>query len=177
LAFALVRSGPATITGADFSHAMLVHANAKNNLAARGSDASGRMVFCEADALRLPYADASFDLVTTAFGFRNLANYEDGLREICRVLKTGATLAILEFTEPPPGFAGDLYRWYCRKILPKIGGLLSGNTKAYKYLPASVARFFQPEELAALMRQVGFTHVEYQLWTFGSVALHTATKS
>jgi demethylmenaquinone methyltransferase/2-methoxy-6-polyprenyl-1,4-benzoquinol methylase len=176
LAFALSRSGPAKIIGADFSHPMLVRANAKNNSHSRGSKTSGAMAFCEADALHLPYADASFDLVTTAFGFRNLANYEDGLKEIRRVLKPGGTLAILEFTEPPPGLAGDLYRWYCRKILPKIGGLLSGNTKAYKYLPASVARFFHPQELAVLMQQVGFTQVEYQLWTLGSVALHTATK-
>ena len=177
LAFALARSGPAKITGADFSHAMLVRANAKSKSLARSDQTASPMVFCEADALHLPYADSSFDLVTTAFGFRNLANYEDGLREIRRVLKPGGTIGILEFTEPPPGLAGDLYRWYCRKLLPKIGGLLSGNTKAYKYLPASVSRFFQPEELAALIRQVGFRQVEYQLWTFGSVALHTAQKS
>lgn len=177
LAFALTRGGPAKITGADFSHPMLVRANAKSITIARGDSAASPMAFCEADALHLPFADASFDLLTTAFGFRNLANYEVGLKEMRRVLKPGAALAILEFTEPPPGLAGDLYRWYCRKVLPKIGGLLSGNTRAYKYLPASVARFFHPEELAALMRQVGFSQVEYQLWTLGSVALHTATKS
>jgi demethylmenaquinone methyltransferase/2-methoxy-6-polyprenyl-1,4-benzoquinol methylase len=93
------------------------------------------------------------------------------------VLKPGGTLAILEFSEPPPGLAGDLYRWYCRKLLPKIGGLLSGNPNAYKYLPASVARFFRPEELASLMTQVGYGSVSYELWTLGSVALHTATKT
>jgi demethylmenaquinone methyltransferase / 2-methoxy-6-polyprenyl-1,4-benzoquinol methylase len=114
--------------------------------------------------------------VTSAFGFRNLANYEGGLKEIRRVLKPGGTLAILEFSEPPPGLLGDLYRWYCRKILPKIGGLLSGNPNAYKYLPASVARFFRPGELAALMSSLGFTSVRYRLWTLGSVALHTAIK-
>ena len=127
--------------------------------------------------LRLPFANGSFDLVTSAFGFRNLANYEEGLREIGRVLKPVSTIAILEFSEPPPGLAGDLYRWYCRKILPKIGGLLSDNPNAYKYLPASVARFFRPDELAALISSAGFTDVKYELWTFGSVALHTATKS
>jgi demethylmenaquinone methyltransferase/2-methoxy-6-polyprenyl-1,4-benzoquinol methylase len=72
--------------------------------------------------------------------------------------------------------AGDLYRWYCRKVLPKIGGLLSGNPNAYKYLPASVARFFRPEELALLMTRVGYGPVAYELWTLGSVALHTAVK-
>jgi demethylmenaquinone methyltransferase/2-methoxy-6-polyprenyl-1,4-benzoquinol methylase len=178
LAFALARSGPARVIGADFSHTMLMRANEKSRSTVKGSGADGvaPLRFLEADALRLPFADRSFDLVTTAFGFRNLANYEAGLKEIGRVLKAGGTLAILEFTEPPPGISGDLYRWYCRKVLPKIGGLLSGNMKAYKYLPASVARFFHPEELVAQMSKVGFGTVEYQLWTLGSVALHTGVK-
>ena len=178
LAFALERSGPAQVIGADFSHAMLVRANTKSQsteLEAR-SERAERPVFFEADALQLPFADASFDLVTTAFGFRNLANYETGLKEIRRVLKPGGTLAVLEFSEPPPGPVGDLYRWYCRKLLPKIGGLLSGNPNAYKYLPASVARFFRPQELAALLAKVGYGSVSYELWTLGSVALHTAVK-
>src|SRR5208337_2773618 len=91
--------------------------------------------FLEADALGLPFGDGSFDLVTTAFGFRNLANYESGLREIHRVLKPGGTIAILEFTEPPTGTFGDLYRWYFNKVLPHIGGFISGKQEAYTYLP------------------------------------------
>jgi demethylmenaquinone methyltransferase / 2-methoxy-6-polyprenyl-1,4-benzoquinol methylase len=179
LAFALARSGPAQVVGADFSHAMLVRAKAKSQAEVRSpkADAAVPAAFFEADALRLPIADASFDLVTTAFGFRNLANYESGLKEIRRVLKSGGTLAILEFTEPPPGLAGDVYRWYCRTVLPKIGGLLSGNPNAYKYLPASVARFFRPDELASLMCKAGFASVDFQLWTMGSVALHTGIKA
>src|ERR1700732_65829 len=175
LSFALARGGPAQVTGADFSHAMLVRASAKSKAHPQDarSTSSARVTFFEADALRLPFADASFDLVTTAFGFRNLANYESGLREIRRVLKCGGTLAILEFTEPAPGVLGDLYRWYCRTVLPKIGGLLSGIPNAYKYLPASVARFFRPEELVSLMTIVGFGSVSYELWTLGSVAVHT----
>jgi demethylmenaquinone methyltransferase / 2-methoxy-6-polyprenyl-1,4-benzoquinol methylase len=178
LAFALARQGPAQVIGADFSHAMLMHATSKSKTHARDPKrvSAETVNFFEADALRLPFADASFDLVTSAFGFRNLANYESGLQEIRRVLRGGGTLAILEFTEPPPGLAGDLYRWYCRTVLPKIGGLLSGNPNAYKYLPASVARFFHPDELASLMRKAGFASVEYQLWTLGSVALHTGIK-
>jgi demethylmenaquinone methyltransferase/2-methoxy-6-polyprenyl-1,4-benzoquinol methylase len=178
LAFALARSGPARVIAADFSHAMLTRANAKTKAHVLGAttDSDRPPVFLEADAMRLPFADASFDLVTTAFGFRNLANYENGLKGILRVLRPAGTLAILEFTEPPQGLAGDLYRWYCRKVLPKIGGLLSGNPNAYKYLPASVARFFRPEELASLMTQVGYGSVSYELWTLGSVALHTAVK-
>ena len=179
LAFALARGGPAQVVGADFSHAMLVRATTKSKTHACNlrAELKAPMAFLEADALGLPFADSSFDLVATAFGFRNLANYESGLREIRRVLKPGGTLAILEFTEPPPGLAGELYRWYCRTVLPKIGGLLSGNPNAYKYLPASVARFFRPGELASLLRKAGFASVEYQLWTLGSVALHTGIKA
>jgi demethylmenaquinone methyltransferase / 2-methoxy-6-polyprenyl-1,4-benzoquinol methylase len=178
LAFALAGGGPAQVIGADFSHAMLVRANAKRSAHVRDrkTETAAPAAFFEADALRLPFAEASFDLVTAAFGFRNLANYESGLGEIRRVLKSGGTLAILEFTEPPPGMLGDLYRWYCRTVLPKIGGFLSGNPNAYKYLPASVARFFRPEELASLMSQVGYGSVSYELWTLGSVALHAAKK-
>jgi demethylmenaquinone methyltransferase / 2-methoxy-6-polyprenyl-1,4-benzoquinol methylase len=134
------------------------------------------MCFLEADALHLPFADASFDLVTSAFGFRNLANYEQGLREILRVLKPGATLAILEFAEPPRGFMGNTYRFYTRTVLPKIGGWISGDAEAYSYLPKSVARFFRPEELVALLRQVGYTQIRYHLMTLGSVALHIAVR-
>jgi demethylmenaquinone methyltransferase / 2-methoxy-6-polyprenyl-1,4-benzoquinol methylase len=179
LAFALARGGAAHVIGADFSHSMLVRASTKSKAHAQQAKARAAvpMSFFEADALRLPFATSSFDLVTSAFGFRNLANYESGLREIWRVLKPGGTVAILEFSEPPPGLTGDLYRWYCRKVLPVIGGLLSGNPNAYKYLPASVARFFRPEELASLMTQVGYGSVSYELWTLGSVALHIGSRT
>jgi demethylmenaquinone methyltransferase/2-methoxy-6-polyprenyl-1,4-benzoquinol methylase len=179
LAFSLSRSAPARIIGADFSHAMLVRARAKSR-SLSGQSNTGRMdpmPFFEADALRLPFADVSFDLITTAFGFRNLANYEAGLREIHRLLKPGGTLAILEFTEPPAGLLGDLYRWYFRNVLPRIGSLLSGDRAAYSYLPASVSRFFRPAELASLITAVGYRSVEYRVWTVGTVALHTAIKS
>ena len=135
------------------------------------------MPFFEADALRLPFADASFDLVTSAFGFRNLANYEAGLREIQRVLKPGGTIAILEFTEPADGLLGDFYRWYLCKVLPRIGRLISGDSSAYSYLPNSVARFFRPPELAALMSAVGYHSVAYRVWTLGSVAFHTGLRA
>jgi demethylmenaquinone methyltransferase/2-methoxy-6-polyprenyl-1,4-benzoquinol methylase len=176
LAFALARAGKARILGADFAHPMLVRANEKSAALAPPSNQSvaSPMPFFEADALRLPFAGASFDLVTSAFGFRNLANYEAGLREIQRVLKPGGTIAILEFAEPPEGLWGDFYRWYFCSVLPKIGGLISGDQAAYKYLPKSVARFFRPPELAALMTAVGCHSVDYRVWTLGTVALHTA---
>jgi demethylmenaquinone methyltransferase/2-methoxy-6-polyprenyl-1,4-benzoquinol methylase len=178
LAFSLARSGKASIVGADFAHTMLVRAKEKNasQTAATPGQTAPPVPFLEADAMRLPFADASFDLVTTAFGFRNLSNYEAGLREIQRVLKPGGTIAILEFTEPPDGLLGDLYRWYFCKVLPKIGGIISGDSAAYSYLPKSVARFFRPPELASLMTAVGYQSVNYRAWTLGTVALHTATR-
>ena len=178
LAFALARAGKARILGADFAHTMLVRAKAKSaafSLSA-GANAPRRMPFFEADALRLPFADASFDLVTSAFGFRNLANYEAGLREIQRVLKPAGTIAILEFAEPPEGLLGDLYRWYLCKVLPRIGGLISGDRSAYAYLPESVSRFLRPLELASLMRSVGYRSVDSCVWTLGTVAFHTGVR-
>jgi demethylmenaquinone methyltransferase/2-methoxy-6-polyprenyl-1,4-benzoquinol methylase len=168
LALALARVGPATVMGADFAHPMLVQAMAKS---------AAKIPFLEADALRLPFADSSLDLLTAAFGFRNLANYEEGLREMMRVLKPGGTVAILEFTEPPEGLLGNLYRWYFRGVLPRIGGMLSGDHDAYTYLPRSVSRFFRPAQLAALMESVGYTAVKYRVWTMGTVAFHTAQRS
>src|SRR6202048_3461017 len=162
LALGLARAGNATVHGADFAHPMLVRARAKT------AHISSRIFFLEADALRIPFADKSFDLLTTAFGFRNLANYEAGLREFHRVLKPGGTIAILEFTEPPPGTMGDLYKWYFRTILPKIGAAISGDRAAYSYLPKSVARFFRPAELAELLTAVAYQNVDYSVWTFGT---------
>jgi demethylmenaquinone methyltransferase/2-methoxy-6-polyprenyl-1,4-benzoquinol methylase len=179
LALALARVGPARIIGADFAHTMLVRARGKSRAltATTGEDSASPIPFFEADALRLPFADASFSLVTAAFGFRNLANYEAGLREIQRVLKPGGTIAILEFTEPPEGLWGDFYRWYFCSVLPRIGGLISGERSAYSYLPKSVARFFRPRELAALMTSVGYQSVDYRVWTLGTVALHTGVRA
>lgn len=178
LAFALAHPGKARIVGADFAHTMLVRARAKSGDLATsdGTGARAPMLFFEADALRLPFADASFDLVTSAFGFRNLANYETGLREIYRVLRPGGTIAILEFAEPPDGFLGNLYRWYFSKVLPRIGWLISGHQSAYTYLPKSVARFFRPPELAALLRSIGYKSVNFQEWTMRTVALHTGVR-
>ena len=174
LALALARAGMAQIFGADFAHGMLVRARQKaaGVPAAQHPGAPPAPEFLEADALRLPFPDAFFDLVTSAFGFRNLANYHDGLREIFRVLKPGGTLAILDFTEPRSGFFGTLYRWYFRNVLPRLGGIISGDRPAYSYLPASVARFFLPEELAELMQQAGYVETHFEAWTGATVALH-----
>ncbi|HXQ25528.1 MAG TPA: bifunctional demethylmenaquinone methyltransferase/2-methoxy-6-polyprenyl-1,4-benzoquinol methylase UbiE [Candidatus Acidoferrales bacterium] len=159
------------IIGSDFVEPMLTRAREKAQEGHRNA------VFAAADALHLPFANASFDLVTTAFGFRNLANYEDGLREFARVLKPGGELGILEFTEPSSGPLGALFRFYFRRVLPVIGGAISGNREAYAYLPNSVRKFPSPSDLAALMERTGFTDVRIASWNFGSVILHSARRS
>jgi demethylmenaquinone methyltransferase/2-methoxy-6-polyprenyl-1,4-benzoquinol methylase len=131
-----------------------------------------RSVLLESDALALPFADASLDLITIAFGYRNLANYRAGLMEMRRVLRPGGALAILEFTQPPnPAFAA-LYSWYSQRVLPILGGAISGAPEAYRYLPESIGKFPDAPGLAALMSQVGFARVEWEYLTFGIAALH-----
>ncbi len=159
------------IIGSDFVEGMLVRA--RDKAAGARSDA----LFAAADALRLPFANASFDLVTTAFGFRNLANYEDGLREFARVLRKGGELGILEFTEPGSGPMAGIFRFYFRQILPRIGGVISGDKEAYAYLPGSVSKFPLPPELAALMEKTGFSDIRFASWNFGSVILHSARRT
>lgn len=156
----------APITGGDFVFPMLERAREKS--------AAGkyRAAFLAADALSLPFPEASFDLVTSAFGFRNLANYEAGLREIARVLKPGGEAGILEFSEPESGAMATMFRLYFQHILPRIGGAISGSGDAYSYLPASVAKFPSPTELAAVMEQCGFAETTFTAWNFGSVVLH-----
>jgi demethylmenaquinone methyltransferase/2-methoxy-6-polyprenyl-1,4-benzoquinol methylase len=157
--------------GSDFVEGMLVRARRKAT--AGEHDA----VFTAADALNLPFADQSFDLITTAFGFRNLANYELGLVEFARILRKGGELGILEFTEPETGPMAGLFRFYFKNVLPRIGGAISGDKEAYSYLPGSVSKFPSPPELAALMEKHGFTDVEIASWNFGSVILHTARRA
>ncbi len=172
LAFAFRKQAPqgAEITGSDFVPEMLVRARAK-------AAASGAKVdFVEADALALPFAEESFDLVSCAFGFRNLANYERGLREIHRVLKPGGSVAILEFAEPPGKLFGALYRFYFRHVLPRLGGWISGNASAYSYLPRSVSKFPGPEQLQEQFQRAGYYDVQFKRWTGGIVTLHTGRK-
>jgi len=150
------------VMGSDFCHPMLIAARAK----------TPATPLFEADALRLPLANASLDLITVAFGFRNLANYEAGLREMRRVLRGGGVAAILEFSQPPHLLFGALYGFYSRRVLPVIGGALSGSRDAYTYLPESVRKFPAPEELADMMRAAGFGSVQFERLTGGIVALH-----
>jgi demethylmenaquinone methyltransferase/2-methoxy-6-polyprenyl-1,4-benzoquinol methylase len=165
-------SDPACLVGADFAHPMLVRANEKATTGPRR-----RLRWVEADALSLPFADASFDLVATAFGFRNLANYSSGIREFRRILAPGGSLAILEFAEPRGVLFRHLFRLYFHRVLPAVGALVSGNMQAYSYLPESVSRFPTPGELAELMERSGFSGVAVESWTAGIVTLHTGRAS
>ncbi len=154
------------VFGSDFCHPMLVESERK----ARGKHA--RAIVFEADALQLPLADASFDLITCAFGFRNFANYRKGLAELRRVLRPGGMLAILEFSQPPNRVFAGLYAFYSKHLLPRIGALISGSSDAYTYLPESVRKFPGAELLAEEMRAAGYVNVEFERMTFGVVALH-----
>lgn len=170
MAFALHRQAGASgagIVGADFAHAMLQRAVAK-------SDGTS-LQWVEADALNLPFPDQSFDLVTSAFGFRNLADYDAGLREIVRVLRPGGEIGILECSEPD-GFIGKLYGVYFRRVLPAVGTALSGVKGPYSYLPASVGRFPRPAELTARMRRAGFRQASWTPYTFGTAGLYLGRK-
>ena len=169
LVLALQRVSEQPVFGSDFCHPMLL--GAREKIARRRA----RSVVFESDALRLPVRDASLDLLTAAFGFRNLANYEAGLAEMRRVLRSGGMAAILEFSQPPNAALAALYNFYSQRILPRIGGALSGSRDAYRYLPESVRKFPSAGELAEAMRRAGFREVRYEYFTGGIVALHLGT--
>lgn len=171
LAIALERGGARNVIATDFCHPMLTAAARK--FAALGS----RAVLLESDALALPLADASVDLVTIAFGLRNFVNYERGLAEIHRVLRPGGMIAVLEFSQPRnPAFAA-LYNFYSRRILPVAGGIISGSRAAYTYLPESVRKFPGVEDLVTVFERAGFAGATFQRMTAGIVALHSARKT
>jgi len=162
LMLALQAECATTVYGSDFCHPMLTVARRKS-----------RGPLFESDALSLPVANASFDLLTVAFGLRNFADYRKGLREMLRVLRPGGTAAILEFTQPPNKAFASLYNFYSLNILPVLGGAISGSKDAYSYLPESVRKFPDAPNLAAVMREEGFEDVKFEYMTFGIVALHT----
>jgi demethylmenaquinone methyltransferase/2-methoxy-6-polyprenyl-1,4-benzoquinol methylase len=160
--------GARPILAADFARAML--ARGAQKFQGRGA------VALEADALHLPVRSASLDLIVTAFGFRNLANYEAGLREFHRVLKPGGRLGILEFSEPG-GLVGKAYAVYFRRVLPAIGRLICGKDGPYNYLPTSVGRFPAPPAMLALMETAGYAGCAWEPYTFGIAGLYTASKA
>ncbi len=170
MTMALLRRRPSPavpIIAADFSHQMLVRGARK--FTQRGA------IAIEADALHLPIAASSLDLLTTAFGFRNLSNYQSGLSEFHRVLAPGGRVGILDFSEPG-GLLGKLYAFYFRRILPRIGKLLSGSSGPYAYLPSSVERFPSPPLMLDMMQSAGFTDVSWTPYTFGVAGLFQGTR-
>jgi demethylmenaquinone methyltransferase/2-methoxy-6-polyprenyl-1,4-benzoquinol methylase len=170
MTLALLRHRPKNglpVLAADFAHQMLLRGAAK--IIPRGA------LPVEADALHLPLPSDSIDLLTTAFGFRNLANYRAGLEEFYRTLKPGGELGILDFSEPG-GLMGRLYAFYFRRVLPAVGSLISGVSGPYRYLPSSVQRFPAPTELLQTMESVGFDQVSWTPYSFGIAGLYRAVK-
>ena len=170
MTLALLRLRPENgrpVLAADFAHQMLLRGASK--FVPRGALA------VEADALRLPLLTGSIDLLTTAFGFRNLANYQAGLSEFYRALKPGGELGILDFSEPG-GLMGKLYAFYFRRVLPAVGSLISGVSGPYRYLPRSVRRFPAPKELLQTMESVGFEQVSWTPYSCGIAGLYRGVK-
>jgi demethylmenaquinone methyltransferase/2-methoxy-6-polyprenyl-1,4-benzoquinol methylase len=167
LSIALFENIGIRVTGIDFCRPMLERAARKQP----------RIEFVEGDALRLPFRDAAFNAVTIAFGLRNLSSVEEGLGELRRVLKPNGWAAILEFSRPVvPGFR-SLAAAYCTRLLPRIGGLISGSRSAYEYLPDSVSRFPDQQTLLNMMTAAGFADVEFENLTGGVAALHTGRRA
>jgi len=153
----------AGVVGTDFCRPMLDIAAGKT---------SGRVRLIEGDALDLPFRDGTFDVATIAFGLRNLSSVESGLAELWRVLKPGGWVAVLEFSRPSNAILRPLFNLYFRKVLPWIGGVVSGSRNAYSYLPASVLKFPDQSQLSLLMERAGFDQVQYENLTGGIAALH-----
>jgi len=166
LSIELFEKTGAQVTGIDFCRPMLELAQAK----------APHLRFVEGDALRLPFSDGAFDCVTAAFALRNLASVEQGLAELNRVLKPGGMVAVLEFSQPTVPGIRQLVRFYYWRLLPWIGGLVSGLRSAYEYLPDSISRFPDQQALAAMMRAAGFAEVEFENLSGGVAALHTGRR-
>ena len=182
LTFAFARYSRGLVVGADFCHPMLQVAGQKRLrlTSSSGDPRNGKgsrgTQFIEADTVRLPFPDQSLDLASMAFGFRNLANYDDGLNEIRRVLRPGGHIAILEFSRMQWPVLGPLFRFYFHRILPVVGTLISGESGPYQYLPDSVKNFPDQESLARALREHGFVDVRYRNFLGGIAALHVGTR-
>ncbi len=169
--------GEVRVVGTDFTHEMLVIARQKSQPLIAGEDAHKSLSFLEADTLRLPFAEDQFQIVSVAFGLRNVSDTIDGLREMTRVCMPGGRVAVLEFSMPTNRLFGAVYRWYFRNVLPRIGQLLARNSEAaYNYLPQSVSQFPQGEELTGMMQTAGLVEATYIPLTFGIATLYVGKK-
>ena len=167
-----LRHGAGRVVGADISENMLAVAREK----ARAKGLEDRLDFRYGDSENLEFGDAVFDAVTVAFGVRNFEHLERGLSEMCRVLRPGGKVVILEFSTPERFPMKQLYRFYFRRILPRVGGMVSGDRSAYEYLPASVFAFPQGERFLEILRRCGFRDVARRRLTFGIATLYTGVK-
>ncbi len=156
------------VIGADFALGMLREAQRK--LRARPD---ARVALVAADALTLPFADASFACVTSAFLLRNLADLEQGLREMRRVARPGGRVIMLEITRPTLPVFASVFGLYFQRVVPVVGAAIAGDAEAYRYLPDSVARFLTPDELVVLMRNAGLRSVGYRRLGLGTIVIHT----
>jgi demethylmenaquinone methyltransferase/2-methoxy-6-polyprenyl-1,4-benzoquinol methylase len=168
-----MRHGDASVTGVDFSGAMLKLGYRK----VRGANLGARIRLIRGDAARIPLLDEKCDAATVAFGIRNVAEPERALAEISRILRPGARLAILEFGQPRIPGIRTLYSWYFRYLLPLVGRFVSRHQSAYSYLPASVGTFPAPAEFARMIERHGFVSVEAVPLTFGIVYLYVAKRA
>jgi demethylmenaquinone methyltransferase/2-methoxy-6-polyprenyl-1,4-benzoquinol methylase len=172
IAFWRHAGGRLRVVGADFTHEMLTLAGRKVQ-----SLANGAIEFVEADAQRLPFADDRFQIVSVAFGLRNIADTAQGLREMARVCAPGGKVIVLEFSLPSNRLIGGVYGWYFRNVLPRLGQLISGNRQsAYSYLPDSVSEFPSGQRLATMMNDCGLERVTWQPLTFGLATVYVGTK-
>jgi demethylmenaquinone methyltransferase / 2-methoxy-6-polyprenyl-1,4-benzoquinol methylase len=163
LSLTLFEMTGAEVVGSDFCRPMLEIAASK---------IPRQIPLVEGDALDLPFRDGSFDVTTIAFGLRNLASVEDGLAELRRILKPGGWVAVLEFSKPSNAVFRPLFGLYFTKVLPVMGGVISGSRGAYTYLPASVEKFPDQQQLSLLMQRAGFEQVQFENLTGGIAALH-----
>lgn len=166
----------ATLAGRSGFRGRIVGADFVPRMLRLGRDKSSRLAPVAADALALPFADASFDGVMVGWGVRNLADLDAGLREAARVLRPGARLVILEMTLPPNPALRRLFLFYFHRILPRIGRAISKHTSAYSWLPESTRTFPAPAELARRMEQAGFSAVGYDLMMGGVTAVHVGSR-
>ncbi|MGQ0637236.1 MAG: class I SAM-dependent methyltransferase [Planctomycetaceae bacterium] len=183
--------GKVPVVGADFTQQMLVIAERKAATACRRaalmpplSQGKGEQagaghtpLFVEADAQQLPFPDDIFQIVSVAFGLRNVSDTARGLREMARVCRPGGRVVVLEFSLPENRLLRGLYGWYFRNVLPRIGQLVSRSPQqAYSYLPQSVSEFPYGQKLAGLMRDCGLAEVWFTPLTFGIATLYVGTK-
>lgn len=174
LAIAMARAAAdATVTGVDLSEGMVEVGRRK--VAAAGL--ADRVSLAVADALALPFADNSFDVITVAFGVRNFEHLAEGYGEMLRVLRPGGRLCVLELTPPSSALVKPFYAAYTRGVIPLVGKLISGDSDAYTYLPKSIAAVPAREAMTALIAGAGFAAAAYRSFTFGVCTLYTATKA